>query len=81
MLSKVRDVRTERRQRLLDALLVADIGIDAVEPREAGLLRGNVQPGVGHHRQQAHGLEGHGLAARVGTGDQQHPALRSPATG
>ena len=71
---KVGDVGTERREGLLDALLVADVGIDAVEPRKAGLIRGYVQPGVGHHRQQAHGLEGHGLAAGVGTGDQQNAA-------
>ena len=37
---------------MLDALLVPDIGIDAVEPGDVGFIGGYVQPGMGHQRQQ-----------------------------
>ena len=38
---------------MLDALLVADVGVNAVETREAGLVGRDVQPRLGHHGQQA----------------------------
>ena len=63
---QVGDVRAERRKRFKDALLVADVGVDAVEPRESGLVRRDVQTGVGHHGQQPHCLERDGLAPCVG---------------
>ena len=73
---QVGDVRAERGKRFLDALLVSDVGVDAVEPGEAGFLGGYVKPGMGHHRQQSDGLQRHGLAPGVGPGDEQHPPLR-----
>ena len=73
---QVGDVGAERGKRFLDALLVADVGVDAVEPGEAGFIGGDVQTSMGHHRQQAHRLQRHGFAPGVGPGDEQHPPLR-----
>ena len=42
------------RERLLDALLVADVGEDAAEDgQRAAVVGGDVQPGLRHQRQQA----------------------------
>ena len=62
---------------MLDRLLVADIGIDRVEDaqRRAGMGR-DVQPRLGHQRQQTDRLERHGLAAGIRSGDHQHKGVR-----
>ena len=70
---QVLDVGAEGGQRLLDALLVANVGVDTVQQGKLGGLGGDVQAGVGHQSQQADGLEGHGLAAGVGAGDDHYP--------
>ena len=49
--AQVLDVRAEGGQGLFDALLVADVGIDAVQQGKLGGLGGDVQPGVGHQCQ------------------------------
>ena len=70
-------------QRLLDALLVADVGKDAVETGKDGFVGGDVQSGVGQHGQQAGGFQRHGLAAGVGAGNQQDapPRVQRQADG
>ena len=62
----------EGRQRLLDALLVANVGVDAIQQRKLGLLRGNMQSGVGHQGQQSHRFESDGFPAGIGPGDYHH---------
>ena len=65
-------VRREGRERLLQALLVADIGEHVVEDRELRALAGrDVQAGLGHDRQQADRLERDRLAAGVRAGHDQ----------
>ena len=60
----------ESGKRLLDGLLVADIGEDIVEHRQFRAALGrDVQPALGHHHQQADGFERDGLAAGVRAGD------------
>ena len=54
------------------ALLVADIGVNAVQQRHHRVVRRHLEAGVGHHGQEAHGFQGDGLAAGVGAGDDQH---------
>ena len=62
----------EGRQALLDALLVADVRQHPlINGHGAPVRRRDVEAALGHQRQQAQGLEGHGLAAGVGTGDDQ----------
>ena len=62
----------EGRQALLDALLVADVRQHPlIDGHGAPVRRRDVEAALGHQRQQAQGLEGHGLAAGVGTGDDQ----------
>ena len=73
--AQVLDVGTEGGQGLFNALLVADVGVDAVQQREFGHFGGDVQAGMGHQGQETHGLEGHGLAAGVGAGDDQYPVV------
>ena len=63
---------TECGKGLLDALLIANVCVYAVEPGEAGILGGHMKTGVGHQRQQAHGLQGHCLAPGVGASHQHH---------
>ena len=68
-----RDVARKRRQALLQTLLVADVGLDALEDRHQRALVGrHEQAGLGHQRQQASRLERDRLAAGVRAGDQQH---------
>ena len=66
-LDDVAHVRGEGREALLDALLVADVREDLLEDRDARIPR---RPGsaarLRHQRQQAHRLERHRLATRVG---------------
>ena len=65
-------VGAEGGERLLDALLVADVGVDGGEDGQAAaLVGGDGQAGLGHQAEQADGLEGDGLAAGVGPGDEQ----------
>ena len=68
---QVADVAAESGQGFKDALLVADVGVDAVKEGQVGVLGGQLEAGVGHHRQQADGFEGDGFAAGVGAGDEQ----------
>ena len=65
-------VARERREALGDGLLVADVGEDVPEYRQAraGLGR-HVEPGLVHQRQQPQRAQGDGLAAGVRTGDHQ----------
>ena len=72
---QVLDVRAEGGQGLLDALLVADVGVDTVQQGEFGLFGGYVQPGMGHQRQQADRFEGYRLAPGVGAGDDHYPVF------
>ena len=59
----------------MDALLVADVRVNAVEPRKMRLFGRHVQSGLGHHGQQSHGLQRYRLAASIGAGDQHHLLL------
>ena len=53
-------------------LLVADVGVDGLEDGQAGVgVGGDGQAGLGHEGEQPDGLEGDGLAAGVGAGDEQ----------
>ena len=59
-------------QALLDALLVADVRQHPVEhAHRAAVSRGDMQPALGHQRQQSQRLQAHRLAAGVGPGDDQ----------
>ena len=65
-------VPAERGERLRDGLLVADVGEDVAEDRQAAAgRRRHVQPGLVHQRQQAEGPQRDGLAAGVRPGDDQ----------
>ena len=65
-------MRAECGKRLRDALLVANVRVDAIEPGEVGFFCRYVQTSLGHHGQQTHGLQGNRLATRVGASNQQH---------
>ena len=68
------------RQVLLDALLVADIGMHLGEQEHPAVgSAGNRQPGTHHEHQQTEGFEGHALAAGVGTADDQQLVCRLQA--
>ena len=57
---------------LLDALLIADIGVDFIEDSQLRAVRGgNLQPRLRHEGEQAHCFQGDGFAAGVGAGDHQ----------
>ena len=78
----VADVRAERGERLLDRLLVADVGEDGVEDGQPGVgVGGDRQAGLRHQREQADRLERDGLAAGVGAGDQEHVEVLGPSVG
>ena len=72
---QVLDVGTEGGQRLLDTLLVANVGVDAVQQGKLGGLGGDVQTGVGHQGQQAYGLERDRLAPGIWPGDDHDPVV------
>ncbi len=75
-LDDLRHVRAERGERLLDALLVADVCPDRLEDVDLrARLSGDVQARLRHEREQADGLERDGLAAGVGAGDEQRAEL------
>ena len=68
----VRHVRGEGRKRLLDRLLVADVGKYLVKNRKFRAVgRGNLHARLRHQRQKTDGLERYGLAAGVRAGDHQ----------
>ena len=70
--AKALHVPAERRQRLLQRLLVADIDQHILEdPHRGAAPHGDVQAALGHHRQKRDRLEAHGLAAGVGSGDHE----------
>ena len=73
-------VAREGRERLGDRLLVADVGEDVAPDRQpAARCGGNVEAGLVHQAEQAERSQGHGLAARVGTGhDQGGVAVAQP---
>ena len=72
---EVLHVAGEGRERPLDRLLVADVGVEPLGERHARLGRRQRQPGVGHQRQQSDRLQRHRLAAGVRPGDHEHPLL------
>ncbi len=60
----------ERRETLLKALVVADVGQDDVEESDAAsLAAGNGQPGAREERREPHGLQRDGLSPRVRPAD------------
>ena len=68
----VRHMSRERRKTLLNTLLVADIRQNPfVDGYRALVRRRNVQPALGHKRQQAQGFQGNRLAAGIRTGNHQ----------
>ncbi len=62
----------ESGQRLFNALLVANVRLDAIEPGEVGVYCMYVQTSLGHHAQQTHALQGDRLAIGIGASNQQH---------
>ena len=73
-------VARERRQRLGDRLLVADVGEDVAPDRQpAAGRRRDVQPGLVHQAEQAERPQGDGLAAGVRPGhDERGVAIAEP---
>src|SRR5690554_630905 len=58
---------------LLHSLLIANVSIDPLEYCKFGTwFGGNMQPGLGHQRQQTHCFEGHSLASSVRPGNYQN---------
>jgi hypothetical protein len=77
---QVGDVSRERGQAGGDRLFVADVGEDGSEHRQPrALVRGHMQPRLRHGGKETGGLERHGLAARVGSGHDQHARGRQQA--
>ena len=65
-------MRREGGKRLLDGLLVADVGENLlVDVDGAAVVGRDMQTALGHEREQADGLECDGLAAGVGAGDDE----------
>ena len=65
-------MRRKSRERLLDALLVADVRQDVVKHAHRGVRRGGqLQTGLIHQRKQPRRLQSDRLAACVGAGDDQ----------
>ena len=55
---------------------VADVGEDRAKGAElAAFVHGNGDAALGHEGQKAQGLQGHGLAAGVGPGDDEKAVL------
>ena len=73
----VGDVRGKRAEAGRDRLLVADVREQALENGQPGaFVGGQVQSGLGHRRKQPRRFQRDGLAARVGSGNDQHPGRR-----
>ena len=69
-------VAREGGQALLDGLLVPDVCKHLLEHRQLrAQVRGDLQARLGHEGKQAHGFQGHRLAAGVGAGDNQRGEL------
>ena len=67
---------------VVEALLVADEGIDAVPEGQGGAaVHRRGQTGQRHERDEAERLEGHGLAAGVAAADDQHAVAALDAQG
>ncbi len=81
----VGQVAAEGAERLLDGLLVADVGPDGFEAGQLGAALGrDVQARLRHERQQPDGFERDGFAAGVWAGDDQRadtPGSRSMVMG
>src|ERR1700757_1594919 len=56
---------------LLDGLVVADVGENCVKNRELGTIGGGGEAALGPEGEESDGLQGDGLAAGVGTGDDE----------
>ena len=72
-------MRGERRKRLRDRLLVADVGEDAADHWHAPAVRGNGETARCHRGQQADRLERHSLAPGIRTGDDENAELTAEA--
>ena len=71
-LHNVGHVRREGGQRLLDGLLVADVGVHLVEDGQfRAQVRGYRKACLRHQGHQPHRLHGDGLAAGIGAGDDE----------
>ena len=70
------EVARKGAQRLLDALLVADVGADGLQNGKYAFSPGrDVQPALRHRRKQPYCLQGDRFPARVGTGNDKDAAL------
>ena len=79
-LDDMRHMRGKGRQALLDALFVADIGVDVLVNRDDGVRRRRqITARLGHEHHEAERLHADGLAARVRTGDEQHAVIFADA--
>ena len=75
-------MRGECRERLLDRLLVADIGKNTVEDRhEASVVRRDVKAALGHEGKKSQRLERDGFAAGVGAGNNERVKIGAEADG
>src|SRR5512133_227110 len=73
----VGDVSAERAERLLNGLLVADVGIDRMEERQLRAALGrDVQSALGHEGKETDGLQGDSFAARIRTRDNDGACAR-----
>ena len=73
----VRDVTAERAERLLDGLLIANIGIHIVEERQfRTAFSRDVQSALRHERQQTDGFQRNRFSARVRTGNNNGSRAR-----
>ena len=76
----VAKMRRERRERLRDGLLVADVGEDSPDHRKAAAVRGDRETARRHRREQADRLQGDGLAAGVRTGHDEDAKVATRAS-
>ena len=75
-------MRGECRERLLDRLLVADIGKHPVKDRnEASVVRRDVKAALGHEGEKSQRLERDGFAAGVGAGNNERVKIGAEADG
>ena len=76
----MRHVRGEGREALLDALLVADVGVDVRVDGDDGVRRRRqVAARLGEQHHHAERLHADRLAARVRAGDEQHAVVLADA--
>ena len=75
-------MRGECRERLLDRLLVADIGKNTVEDgNEASVVCRDMKPALGHEGKKSQRLERDSLAAGVGAGNDERVKIGAEADG